>query len=101
MPITDITSYNNATTPDAITKITKENVLQDSHTERSLKFQFKKQGLRSASISISVELLICLTSGLDRLGAGKTWISETKHWKEYRREGGMNMVLIYVKIRDF
>ena len=37
MPITDITSYNDVTAPDVITKITKKNVLQDSHTERSLK----------------------------------------------------------------
>lgn len=49
MPITDKPSYNNVTAPKVMTKITKENVLQDSHTERSLKadapsFNLKSEG---------------------------------------------------------
>lgn len=47
MPITDIMSYNNVTAPDVITKITKENVLQDSHTEGSLKADAPSFNLKS------------------------------------------------------
>lgn len=47
MPITDIMSYNNVTAPDVITKITKENVLQDSHTEGSLKADVPSFNLKS------------------------------------------------------
>lgn len=47
MPITDITNYNNVTALDVITKITKETVLQDSHTETSLKADAPSFSLKS------------------------------------------------------
>lgn len=49
VPITDKPSYNNAAALKVITKITKANVLQDWHAERSLKagyqsFSFNSKG---------------------------------------------------------
>lgn len=41
MPIADLMSYNDVMSPDVISNVTKENVLQDSHTRRSLDLKSK------------------------------------------------------------
>lgn len=74
-------------------------MLQPVSPERTL-YKAYTEGI-PASINISTGLLPFLTSCAQALGSAKIKISETKYWKEYRREGVMNMILIYIKIRDF